>query len=117
MVFPKGTDGYTYTRALASPRHGLRTTRRRPRKRQKRSQRRHKEELDSLSSWIDQLEDQIRAEKEKFVLASRGGGSEVVSQLTSSTAVAAEAAANAAKVRTMRTDGGRHRQARALLRS
>ena len=41
----------------------------------------------------------MRNEKEKFMLASRGSGSEVVSQLTASTAVAAEAAANAAKVR------------------
>ena len=65
---------------------------------QKRQQRRHKEELDSLSSWIDSLEEQVRNEKEKFMLASRGSGSEVVSQLTASTAVAAEAAANAAKV-------------------
>ena len=52
-----------------------------------------------MSSWIDTLEEQVRNEKEKFMLASRGSGSEVVSQLTASTAVAAEAAANAAKVR------------------
>ena len=52
-----------------------------------------------MSSWIDTLEEQVRNEKEKFMLASRGSGSEVVSKLTASTAVAAEAAANAAKVR------------------